>query len=69
MSEKPSFIRLKKLINKEWHTSATVKAKEGIARFRGFCGDYDICVYAGDRRIPASVTVSKNGNNTATVLI
>ena len=69
LSEKPAFRRLRKLIREDWHTSVTVKAKEGEASFRGFCGDYDLRVYADGREIPASFTLSKNGLNTISVRV
>ncbi len=69
MSEKPAFRRLKKLIREDWHTSLTLKAQNGCASFRGFCGDYDLRVYADGREIPASFRISKNGANTVTVRI
>ena len=69
MSEKPVYIRLKKLIRDEWHTDTAVKAENGTARFRGFCGEYDLRVYAAGKKIPASLNLSKDGDNTLTVRI
>ncbi len=69
MSEKPACRRLKKLIREDWHTDVTVKAQNGTASFRGFCGDYEIRVYADGREIPASFTLSKKGRNEITVRI
>ena len=69
MSEKPSFRRLRKLINEDWHTGVTVRAADGKARFRGFCGRYDIRVRAGEKEIPASFTLSKRATNVLTVRI
>ncbi|MCR4904774.1 MAG: endo-1,4-beta-xylanase [Clostridiales bacterium] len=69
MSEKPACRRLKKLIRKDWHTDVTVKAQNGTAAFRGFCGDYEIRVYADGREIPASFALSKKGRNEITVRI
>ncbi len=69
LSEKPAFRRLKKLIREDWHTSVTVTARDGVARFRGFCGAYDLKVRVGEREIPVSFNLSKNGTNTLTVLV
>lgn len=69
MSEKPAFRRLKKLIREDWHTETAVKAQNGTASFRGFCGDYEAAVYAGDKTVPFSFALSKNGDNTVTVRI
>ncbi len=67
MSEKPAFRRLKKLIREDWHTSARVKAANGKAFFRGFCGEYDITVRAGEKEVRSTFSLSKRGTNTLTV--
>ena len=69
MSEKPAFRRLKKLIREDWHTSARVKASNGKAFFRGFCGEYDITVRAGEKEVRSAFSLSKRGTNTLTVRI
>lgn len=69
LSEKPAFRRLKRLIREDWHTSVTMKAENGTARFRGFCGDYEVAVHADGRKIPASFTLSKNGDGRLTIRI
>ena len=45
MSEKPAFKRLRHLITEVWTTNETITADEnGVARFRGFYGEYDVSV-------------------------
>lgn len=62
-SEKPIYKVLRKLIHEEWHTSKTVKAMNGTARFRGFYGDYRLVVCADGKRIPLDMTLSSRKNN------
>ena len=69
MSEKPGYKMLKKLIREEWHTSAAVPVKDGHASFRGFYGNYDVKVHAGDKVIPASICLSKNGPKNINIIV
>ena len=52
MKEKPAYKILKNLINKEWHTSAVLKAVDGKVNFKGFYGDYKIKIFADGKEIP-----------------
>lgn len=63
LSEKPVFTTLKKLIHEDWHTETSVKAVDGVAKFRGFYGDYDLTVYADGKQIPAKISLSKESKN------
>ena len=67
MSEKPAYKTLKQLINEEWHTDATVAAKNGTAKFRGFCGDYKITVTADGKNYERNLLLSKKANCTYTI--
>ena len=69
MSEKPSFQLLKHLFNEEWHTSATVKAQDGKASFRGFYGDYKLTVYVGGKTIPVDFTLGKKKDNKLEIIL
>jgi len=63
-SQKPAYNRLKNLIHQEWTTHTTVTTDEtGIARFRGFFGEYQVTVQ--DERGTASATRScaQDGEN------
>lgn len=54
MSPKPVYNRLKKLIHETWHTEKTlVTDGEGHAAFRGFQGDYEVTVTAGEKTVAA----------------
>lgn len=61
MSEKPAYKALKNLINSEWHTSLRGKAEGGRFSFRGFFGDYDVTVFADNKAVKKTVSLSKNG--------
>ncbi len=69
MSEKPVYKMLDQLINKEWHTSKTVKAQNGKAIFRGFYGDYKLTVHAGEKTYEKNITVSKHAANEQTIVL
>lgn len=63
MSEKPAYKMLKKLVNEEWHTSATVKANGDQISFRGFYGDYKLTVHADGKAIPVNYKLSRHAKN------
>lgn len=69
MSEKPAYKMLDNLINKEWHTSATVSANAGHANFRGFYGDYKLTIHAGDKTYVRDYSLNKNAINNKTVIL
>lgn len=70
MTEKPAYKLLWNLINKEWHTSDTVKADaNGAVKFRGFYGDYDLKIHAGDKTIPVDYRLSKMAQNNIEIVI
>ena len=54
---------LKNLINKEWHTSAVLKAVDGKVNFKGFYGDYKIKIFADGKEIPFVFKLSENKSN------
>ncbi len=52
MKRKPAYDSLDELINKEWKTRLTAKAKDGFVDFRGFRGKYKVrwvCAKCGGR--------------------
>ena len=54
MKRKPAYDALDELINHEWQTRLTVKAKDGFADFRGFRGKYKVrwvCATCGGRHV------------------
>ena len=69
MSEKPAWKTLKRLIREEWHTETSVKAVNGEAAFRGFYGDYDVTVHAGEKTLTRQISLSKKANNVFTVVL
>ena len=67
MSEKPAYKVLKNLVNKEWHTSASLKAINGKVKFRGFYGDYKLKIFAGDKEMPLDFKLSEGKTNEITI--
>lgn len=63
MSEKPAFLAIKDMFNKEWHSQCEAKAVDGKATARVFYGDYELTVYTADKTYTKTVTVSRDGKN------
>ena len=69
LSEKPAYKRLRKLVREEWHTDAVLPVRNGTAQLRGFYGDYDITVTENGHTYPTQWRFSKEGKNTAAIVI
>ncbi|NLB17049.1 MAG: hypothetical protein GX827_09640 [Clostridiales bacterium] len=69
MSEKPVYKALKKMINEEWNTETVIAASNGKCDFRGFYGDYDVCVFKDGMEIQSELSLSKEKNNTFDILV
>ena len=68
MSPKPAYEILKNLVRNEWRTrTRTTLAPGGLARFRGFLGQYRIDVQSGGRRLTGSFALEKGGRKTIEV--
>ena len=65
MSPKPVYLALQKLIKDQWWTRTTLKTNaDGIARFRGFLGDYRLTASMPDREpVEATFILKKNEPN------
>lgn len=64
MSEKPAYRRLSRLIHDVWTTNEQIVANDnGIAKFRGFYGEYEITVNG------KKVTASFNNENETVILL
>ena len=65
---KPAYKALDKLINHEWKTQLNSKsAADGLVKFRGFHGKYEIQVTAGGKTKTFDVNVSSDGPTQATL--
>ena len=61
LSPKPAYNALNDLINKEWHTEASLKTSPtGRVVFEGFYGDYDVTVEADGKRFAGRYTLNKD---------
>lgn len=64
MGEKPAFVELDRLVNKEWHTETTVETDErGIADWNGFFGEYDVEITVGRTVEKQTFTLHSDGEN------
>ena len=62
LSKKPAYYMLNELINKTWRTNTEITTDEnGIAKFRGFCGKYEITVENSNEK--ESIHVKKDCKN------
>ena len=69
MKKKPAYEALDELINKEWKTRLTVKAKDGFVDFRGFRGKYRVrwvCDKCGGRHTRTVYLTGDGVQETAT---
>jgi hypothetical protein len=59
---RPQWAAWQDLVQKQWKTDAQVSSDDqGIARVRGFCGDYDLHVAAGPKSASGKATLSRDG--------
>ena len=61
-STKPNFDVWREMVYKEWWTNADLKSgKDGMATVRGFQGDYEVTVRAGDRSKTVTARLGAEG--------
>lgn len=70
MSPKPAYYKIKELLQEKWHTEAEVISDaDGRADFRGFYGDYEVTVETDRGVMTKTVSLSKNGENSFTLVV
>lgn len=70
MSPKPAYYKIKELLQEKWHTEAEVTSDaDGRADFRGFYGDYEVTVETDRGVMTKTVSLSKNGENSFTLVV
>ncbi len=63
-SPKPAYNKIKALLQKEWHTEASVTTDaEGIADFRGFYGEYAVEILANGKQYERRLSLSSKAEN------
>lgn len=68
MTPKKAYYKLMDLVHKEWKTEGEAQSdKNGKFSFRGFYGDYDVEIIAGDRKFTKSISLSKYNKNNITI--
>ena len=61
-SKKPAFDRMQELFEHRWHTDAVAETDEsGVARFRGFYGEYDVEIEKNGQAFKAAYALKKDG--------
>ena len=62
---KKSYYTLRDLFKKTWHTETTVTGSEdGRAHFKGFYGEYDLTIHAGEKTVTKRIHLTRNGTDT-----
>jgi hypothetical protein len=70
LSPKPAYFKIKELLQKKWHTEATlVTDANGFADFRGFYGEYDVQVKACGRELMTGLALSKTSKNRIDIVL
>ena len=70
LSPKPSYLRIKELLQKRWHTEEElVTDGNGVVDFRGFYGDYSISLESCGHDRESSFILSKNAENIISVVL
>lgn len=70
LTPKPAYDVIDSLFNREWRTNLDLEANaDGMSAFRGFYGEYEICVQSGDKSVTKAVTLQKGGKNTFTLTL
>ena len=68
LTPKPSYLKLKELIQKKWHTEASLVADEnGACAFRGFYGQYDLEIEVDGKTFKRSAGLSSKRDNKFTI--
>ena len=64
MTPKPAYYTIKNLIQNKWHTEIDVVTdNEGVARFKGFYGEYDMEVTVDERCVKNTINLYSKGDN------
>lgn len=68
LTPKPAYFTLKKMIQETWHTELqTATNEDGIAEFRGFYGEYELCITTEDNTVTKTINLSSKSDNEITV--
>ena len=70
MSPKPSYMKIKELIQKRWHTEEKMFSNDrGVAAFRGFYGDYDIEIITPSKTVKKEIKLSDDSDKKIKVVL
>jgi GH35 family endo-1,4-beta-xylanase len=63
LTPRPVWAAWNDLVNKQWKTEAeAVTDDQGVARVRGFCGEYDVATTIGGKALSAKVSLVRAGS-------
>lgn len=68
-SKKPVYNVLDRLINKEWKTNMVLSSNNGIIKYSGFYGTYELKISKDGKNYEKEVIFSKKGTRRKTILI
>lgn len=67
---KPAYKVIKKLFSEEWRTNETVRGGDnGLARFKGFYGEYDLEITHNEKTVNRSINLSKKGTRDFSIVL
>ena len=64
LTPKPSYNMINEMFNKKWRTNVKTETNsDGIAKLRGFYGDYDLTLTNENGEVKKEITLKKNAHN------
>lgn len=70
LTPKPSYLKIKELINERWHTKTELVTDEnGVIGFRGFYGAYNLEFNINGQKIVKEIPLSKNKENNIEIVL
>lgn len=70
MTPKPAYYKIKELTQNTWHTETKATTDEnGVATFRGFYGQYEVEISAGDKTVTRTINLSSKSDNKMSVTL
>lgn len=70
LTPKPAFLKLKELIQKQWHTEESLATDAcGETEINGFYGDYEVSVEALGKTVTKKISLLKKGQNNISIVL
>ena len=68
-TKKPAYDVLDRLINKEWHTSMEADTNDGIVKYSGFYGNYNVVIHSKGKTYRKVLNFPKKGTRNQVVIL